>query len=237
MRLPPNHYDVLVVVGPDLAPLLLHLLLAQAVAVEPQPVLVVLLADESVISLLPLGGHCLAVVVEEELVDSEVDVIAEPLPHVGDVLHELQHRMNRQVVFSGRLLPEVYCLLLLAAVCGVRLLSLEVDSDQLPLRLDQVEGLDLVVVEVLAPQQLVGAVEKRLVVLEYVFVPERHPVLRAVQHIRVLLQEVIAVRIVFAVDPVVICLKDELICGTVIIIFIVFSNIKLKFLIILSIFF
>jgi hypothetical protein len=27
-------------------------------------------------------------------------------------------------------------------------------------------------VEVLAPQQLVGAVEERLVVLEYVFVPE-----------------------------------------------------------------
>jgi hypothetical protein len=102
-------------------------------------------------------------------------------------------------------------LLLLAAFYGVRLLSLEVDSDELPLRLDQVEGLDLVVVEVLAPQQLVGAVEERLVVLEYVFVPERHPVLCAVQHIRVLLQEVIAVRVVLAVDPVVICLKNELI--------------------------
>ena len=173
MWLPSDHYDVLVVVGPDLKPLLLHLLLAQAITVEPQPVLIVLLADESVIVLLPLGSDCLAVVVEEELVDSEVDVVAEPLPHVGDVLHELQHRLDRQVVFSGRLLAEVDCfLLLLATVCRVCQLFLEVDSDELPLRLDQVEGLDLVVVEVLAPQQLVGAVEERLVVLEYVFVPE-----------------------------------------------------------------
>lgn len=134
-RLPAHVDDVLVELGPDVAPLGLHLLLGLVDALEVE---------------LQLGGAArdllrVAVVVEEELADAEAEVVVQPLAHVGHVLDQLEDHLDRQeVVLRGVLLYLV----------GFAVGTFDEDPDYGAVNFPESERLGLIVNEVVCFESL-----------------------------------------------------------------------------------